>query len=51
MAGAIKHMERAHRSHDNYKPFGDFERKAHIKKAKLQNKSFFNKLFHKTNNK
>ena len=51
MSGAIKHMERSHRSHDNYKPFSDFERKARIKKARLENKSFFDKLFHRTSNK
>ena len=54
MSGAIKHMERSHRSHKTLKPFGDFERKAYVKKAKVENKSFLEKLtgaFHRTTNK
>lgn len=47
MAGAVKHIKRSHRSHDNYKPFGDFERKARIKKAKQDNKNALSKLFSK----
>ena len=27
MAGAVKHMERSHRSYKTSKPFADFERK------------------------
>ena len=54
MAGAVKHMERSHRSYKNYKPFSDFERKAQIKKARVNNKSLFESLksvFHRTTNK
>lgn len=51
MAGAIKHMERSHRSHNNYKPFSDFERKARIKKFRVENNNFIAKLFHRTTNK
>ena len=51
MARAIKQMKRSHRSYSNYRPFGDFERKAQVKKTRADNKSFLAKLFHRTTNK
>lgn len=51
MARAVKHMERSHRSHNNYKPFADFEKRAYVRKAKADNKGFLASLFHRTTNK
>ena len=51
MAGAIKHMERSHRSYHKNVDFSDFERKAKVKEVKKEQKSFFDKLFHRTTNK
>lgn len=44
MSGAVKHMERSHRSHRTSKPFVDFERKAPVKKSRKENKSLFEKF-------
>lgn len=49
MAGAVKHMKRSHRSYNTYKPFGDFERKARIKKTKADNKNFLAEFLSKIN--
>ena len=55
MSGAVKHMERSHRSYKTSKPFADFERKAQVKKSRKENKTFFEnlkaQLFHRTTNK
>lgn len=55
MATATKHMLRSHRSYNNVKPFGDFERKARVakyaKEARKETKGFLNALLHRTTNK
>ena len=54
MSGAVKHMERSHRSYRTSKPFADFERKAKVKETYKKNESLFEKfksVFHRTTNK
>ena len=55
MATATKHMLRSHRSYNDIKPFGDFERKAKVAKyGKEQSKNGKNLLaamLHRTTNK
>ena len=51
MATRNKHRERSHRSYNKNVDFSDFERKAKVKQAKKEQKSFFDKMFHRTTNK
>lgn len=51
MATKNKHRERSHRSYHKNVDFSDFERKAKVKSIKKEQKSFFDKLFHRTTNK
>lgn len=55
MATKTKHMERSHRSYHNPKPFGNFERRAAVKKSqKVQRTSLKDRLsalLHRTTNK
>ena len=51
MATNNKHRERSHRSYKKNADFSDFERKAKVKSVKKEQKSFFDKLFHRTTNK
>lgn len=44
MATKNKHRERSHRSYHKNIDFLDFERKAKVKSAKKEQKSFFDKL-------
>ena len=51
MATKNKHRERSHRSYNKNVDFSDFERKAKVKLAKKEQKSFFAELLHLTTNK
>lgn len=47
MSGALKHKQRSHKTYSknvNAAVFGNFERKAKVKKIKTENKSFFGKI-------
>lgn len=48
MAGAVKHIDRSKRSHNNRAPFYDFARKAQLKKAKSNNRTFAELLMGKS---
>lgn len=52
MATAKKHAERSHRSYRNARSyFGAFMHNAAVKKQRVEQKSFFQELFHRTQNK
>lgn len=47
MSGALKHKQRSHKTYSknvNAAVFGNFERKAKVRKIKTENKSFFGKI-------
>ena len=54
MSGAVKHMQRSHKTYGKNVDFKAFERKAQAKKVRKENKSLFDSLkqfVHRTTNK
>lgn len=51
MAGRLKHMLRSHRSHHNGIPMGMFANKAAVAQEKKARQNFFERFFHRSNDK